>query len=369
MLVVGAFPPAGWQIFGGMVTSCTALLKSSLPDRAELFLLDSTQVSNPPPSFPVRMAYALRRLCVFVARIEQCRPDVILLFASLGASLMEKGAMAWYARLRGIPAVMFPRGGGIIDDCERSGVSRAWVRAVFGGARKIFCQSPHWQHFAVDVLGFDRLNAPVITNWTATAELLAVGKQREPAKPDDPVRLLFVGWLDREKGMGELLEACRALPPEMKFTLVIAGEGNMSSSAREAVSRAGLDDRVRFMGWVEGPALVAAFAEAQVLVLPSWAEGLPNAMIEAMAARLAVVITRVGSVPDVVTDGVHALLVPPRDAAALKVALTRVIEDPVLRQRLATAGHELAATRFDVESAVEAMVQEFSALLPRAAKV
>jgi glycosyltransferase involved in cell wall biosynthesis len=79
-------------------------------------------------------------------------------------------------------------------------------------------------------------------------------------------------------------------------------------------------------------------------------------MIEAMAARLAVVVTSVGSVPDVVIDGMHALLIPPRDVGALEEALARVIDDCSLRSRLADAGHVLAEKRFDVERAVDQLV-------------
>jgi glycosyltransferase involved in cell wall biosynthesis len=108
---------------------------------------------------------------------------------------------------------------------------------------------------------------------------------------------------------------------------------------------------------LKGIDLETALAEADVLVLPSWAEGLPNAMVEAMAARLAVVVTAVGNIPDVVTDGREALLVPPRNVSALKAALARVIEDPVLRRNLGDAAFSLAASRWDVEQAVEGMLQ------------
>src|SRR6185295_10954214 len=103
VLFVGAFPPSGHPIFGGMVTSCRALLASTLPARVELVLLDSTQISNPPPSLPVRLLLAAVRCVRFVWLFERRRPDVVLLFVAVGASIIEKGAMAWYARLRGVP--------------------------------------------------------------------------------------------------------------------------------------------------------------------------------------------------------------------------------------------------------------------------
>jgi len=352
ILFVGAFPPADREVFGGMVTSCRALLDSSLPRRADLELLDSTQISHPPPSLPVRALLAFRRVCAFVLRFERRKPDVVLLFAAVGASVLEKGSMAWYARLRGVPALLFPRGGAVIDHCERSALTRFWVRRAFRGARVVLCQGERWRQFAHATLGFALADLPVVPNWTATPQLLQIGARRQ-TRVTKQVHLLFVGWLDREKGVAELLEAVRALAPALDFDLTLAGEGNFTAEAAQSIRAAGLEARVILRGWLGASELAEAYARADVFVLPSWAEGLPNAMIEAMAAGLACVLSSVGNIPHVVDDGQSALLVPPRDVAALSAALKRVIEDAPLRARLGAAAHALAARSFGVERAVE----------------
>lgn len=367
MLMVGAFPPPDRHIFGGMVTSCTALMRSSLPTRVDVIPVDSTQISNPPPPLPLRLLLAVPRLFRYVVCFERVRPDVVVLFVALGASVIEKGAMAWYARFRAVPAVMFPRGGGLVAACATSPFTNLWVRAAFRGARRVFCQSLHWQRFAQDRLGFAAEDTPVIPNWTATEDLLEVGRRRlavdRARRPDvTPVRLVFVGWLDFEKGIAELIAACEALAPRLQFTLDLVGEGNAVAWARDRVDASGLGGRVRFRGWLAGADLVGAFAAADVLVLPSWAEGLPNAMIEAMAAGLAVVVTPVGSVPDVVSDGKEALLVPVRDVDALTAAVERVIIDADVRHRLGTAAHQRASTLFGAETSVGLLVEQFHAL-------
>jgi glycosyltransferase involved in cell wall biosynthesis len=357
VLFVGAFPPPGGAILGGMVTSCRILLSSSFPSRLELDLLDSTQISNPPPKFAVRLLRAAGRLVQFIRRIERRRPDAVLLFVAVGGSIVEKGAMAWYARLRGVPVIMFPRGGSVVDDCRDSPFVRAWVSLSFRGARKIICQSETWRRFAVEVLGFARTNVAVIRNWTATRELLDVGAQRI-ARQDSSVRLLFLGWLERDKGIFELIEACRQLAGSRRFTLDIAGEGNSSGEARSLVARHNLSEVVRFRGWLRGREIVQALSDADVLVLPSWAEGLPNAMIEAMAAGLAVVVTGVGAIPELITDRHSGLLVEPRNADALACALGEIIADRELRERLAREAYRIAVRDFEVEAAVNRLVPE-----------
>lgn len=354
VLFVGAFPPPDWNVFGGQVTVSQTLMDSSFPNRVDLDLIDSTQVSNPAPGFFVRSCFAMRRLIKFIGRIERQRPDAVVLLATAGASLVEKGAMAWYARLRGVPSLIFPRGGILITHCQVSHFSRIWIRLALRGSEVFLCQGPSWHRFAVDVIGFRDVDAPIIPNWTATENLLALGRCRSNAtKTTEPIRLLFVGWLENKKGIFDLLQACAKLAQDNDFVLDIAGKGNAETSVKEFVAANGLIDRVRFLGWVQGSEREVAYAKADIFVLPSWGEGLPNAMIEAMAAGIGVVVTSVGNIPDYITNGKQALLIPPKDVDALTDALDQIINDRELRASLAARGHAFAAETFSVEPAVD----------------
>ena len=142
----------------------------------------------------------------------------------------------------------------------------------------------------------------------------------------------------------------------------------MSEEARGFVKSNRLGDIVTFRGWMGAAALRCEYTAADVFVLPSWAEGLPNAMIEALAAGLAVVVSAVGSIPDVIADGRNGLVVPPRDPRALSAALFRVVHDVELRERLANSGHELAGKRFGVESAADALVAQIDSVAGRNAQ-
>ncbi|MEP7245914.1 MAG: glycosyltransferase family 4 protein [Gammaproteobacteria bacterium] len=365
VLFVGAFPPPGHAIFGGMVTSCRALLASNLPRRVQLDLLDSTQISNPPPGLPMRAVLAAARFLRFVRRFETNRPDIVLLFVAVGASIVEKGAMARYARLRGVPVIMFPRGGSIVEDCRRSAFTRAWAGFFFRGASRLICQAESWRQFALDTLGFAPGHVIVIRNWTATADLLAIGGQR-PSAPPSTLRVLFVGWVDRAKGVFELLEACRQLIAGRRFTLALVGDGNAMAEARALVERHGMTEYVHFRGWLDEPGLHRALLEADVFVLPSWAEGLPNAMVEAMAARLPVVVTRVGAVPELIEDHRSGLLIEPHNAESLRRALAAVLDDATLRERLASEGQALATREFGVETAVDRIVGQIEGTIAAA---
>jgi glycosyltransferase involved in cell wall biosynthesis len=101
--------------------------------------------------------------------------------------------------------------------------------------------------------------------------------------------------------------------------------------------------RVRALGWLDRDAVAAALDEADIMVLPSVSEGLPVALLEARAHGTAVVATRVGGIPEAITDGVDGVLVAPRDPAALARAIAQLASDPARRARLARAARESAA--------------------------
>lgn len=355
---VGAFPAAGSAIAGGLVTSCGLLRRSSFGERAELTLIDSSQERNPPPGPIGRLWLAVRRTLRYLAAVERVRPDAVLLFTSSPrSSVIEKSAMAWYARLRGAATLMFPRGGAIMDVARSSPFTAWWLRRAFRGAHVLLCQGPAWQEFARESLGFPAADAPIVPNWSATDDLVALGRARSGTRrAPGPLRLLFVGWVVREKGLFELLEAVAALRRHHPLELTIVGEGRASSAVRDEAGRLGLGDAVRLVGSRTGDDLLRAYAEADAFVLPSWAEGLPNSMIEAMAAGLPCVVSAVGAIPGSVVDGEHALLVPPRDVHALTAALERIATDVPLRERLGTAAAGWAAERFGVAPAADRML-------------
>lgn len=345
------------------MTTCRTLLNSSFSDHYELVLIDSTQISNSPPSIVVRALFAFSRFIKFLKLFFTAKPDAVLLFTSVGASVVEKGAMAWVARLKPIPIFLFPRGAGLIQTVQASGFQRTWVIAAMRGATHILCQGPAWQRFAINVLGFSEGKSPIVQNWSATEEILMIGESRSFISVVGVPCLLYLGWLDKEKGIFELLAASLSLSKKHVFRLLIAGRGNAEVQARAFVQSHNLQDVIEFVGWVGGEAKEELFIKSDILILPSWAEGFPNAIIEAMAAKLAVVVTTVGNVADVIADGKQALLVPPKDNKALELAIDRLLLEPQFRAELAERGHVFARDNFSVTQGVAKLTSVIDAAI------
>ncbi|MFI5413486.1 MAG: glycosyltransferase family 4 protein, partial [Candidatus Lutacidiplasmatales archaeon] len=158
----------------------------------------------------------------------------------------------------------------------------------------------------------------------------------------DPPTLLFVGRLyPEQKGLDPLLRAFARIPADLGLRLRLVGEdwGGARVVARLA-EELGVRDRVTLTGPLPRTELLGEYARADLFVLPSLFEPYGIVLMEAMAAGLPIVASRVGGIPEVVAEGENALLCAPNDPAALADALERLVRDRALRERFARAGRK-----------------------------
>ena len=164
--------------------------------------------------------------------------------------------------------------------------------------------------------------------------------------------------------MARLLEAMALLRGTPKPVLVMPGYATSRDAAiREEVARLGLAEQVRFPGWVDDAALDGLYRACDCFVLPSLAEGFGLPLVEAMSRGAPIACSNVSSLPEVV--GEAALLFEPRDPRAIAHAVTRVLDDEVLRARLVTAGYE-QVRRFSWEAAARGTLAAYRRLLAEA---
>jgi glycosyltransferase involved in cell wall biosynthesis len=358
LLFVGAFPPAGKQVFGGNVTACRTLLESSFAQKFDLVLLDTTQASNPPPPFIVRLMYSVKRFFRFIFIFEKNRPDGVMVFTAAGASMVEKCTMCWYSRLRGVRSLNFPRDGRILEYARKRFI-RMFLPFLFSGSTKVLCQGPAWKKFARDILGRKEQDTPLITNWTATGALLEIGKSRDLRERSGGVKFLFVGWLEDHKGVFELVEAARSLAGTHEFSVNMVGSGHAFNQLKERIDRYQLGEKIFLHGWLGGDDLLKMYAENDVFVLPSWFEGLPNSLIEAMAAKMGIIVTDVGAIPDYLVHNQHGILLPPKEVATLADAMCFLLENPDKIKEISENAYQLAKSEWSVDTATEKFVECF----------
>ena len=187
---------------------------------------------------------------------------------------------------------------------------------------------------------------------------------RMPERAANPpeLRILCVGRFDEVKGHPILVDACRRLADRgARFRCDLVGEGPLREDVEAAIRAAGLEDRIHTLGARPRLEVVRLLGAADVFALPSVMaangerEGIPVALMEAMATGVPVVTSRLSGIPELVEHEVTGLLVEPRDAAGLAAALERLAGDRALRERLGRAGREKVLAEFDLSRNVDAL--------------
>lgn len=262
--------------------------------------------------------------------------------------MLQASGVPWLVSFHGVDVVKFIDRPGYLDG----------LRQVFAEARLVLARSESL---------LDRLR-----DLGCPPEKLRLN--RTPVPLDD---ITFSERRPPESGEWRLLQACRLIPKKGLFTtlqalptvvarwprlkFVLAGTGPDEARFRDAVRAAGLEAHVELLGWVDQDRLRAEFARAHAFLHPSELtetsdqEGVPNAMVEAMAAGLPIVATTHGGIPEAVASGTDGLLVPEKDPAALASAILELLDDPALLARFSRQAHVSVREKFGFAEQIAAL--------------
>jgi glycosyltransferase involved in cell wall biosynthesis len=271
------------------------------------------------PAVPVMSRPVNGRICLhyLMPHLQQSRPDIILNYW-----LYPEGFAAVRAGRRlGIPVIV----GSIGSDLRRirDPITRHLVRRTVTEADAVMTVSEDLRRAAIG-LGVRPGKVTTILNGCDTSVFYPAGRlEARRAVGGDPAEkvILFVGSLFETKGLGELADAFIGLTASRPDTrLVLIGEGAYGPVLERKANAAGIARQVRFLGRQPSATVAGWMRAADLFCLPSYSEGCPNVIIEALACGLPVVATDVGGIPELVT-GQCGLLIPPRQAEPLRAAL------------------------------------------------
>lgn len=295
-----------------------------------------------------------------VALIEKLKPDVVQTHAVKSHFLARMGKLD---RLK--PWIAFHHGYTWPD--LRARVYNQLDRWSLRRPRRIVTVS---KPFAEEIArhGAPRGRIEIVHNaiaptWAAAARLPEARTALRMDLGIDPDRtvILLVGRFSREKDHLTLLEAARSLAQRgLNPQLLLVGDGPDRPIIEAAIPRLNLEGRVTLTGQV--PSAEPYYGAADIAVLSSLSEGSPNALLEAMAAGVPVAATAVGGIPEIVTDRVNALLIPPRDTSAMTEALGTLIQDSALADRLAEAARRHVLAHHTPEARVRRLIGIYQAL-------
>ncbi|MBC8239311.1 MAG: glycosyltransferase family 4 protein [Alphaproteobacteria bacterium] len=338
MMVVPSLPEQG----GGGVVQVIGYLRDAwqqMDDVPPMRLL----VTRGRGSIWLSPFFLLRALIILAVECSRGRVALVHVNVASWGSTWRKLAVVVMASLFGVPVVLHLHGGGYRDfsaTLSRSALSI--VGWMFRRADRVVVLGETWRDFATQTFQLPKQNIVVVPNGVPDPKPHGTGQD------DNTAHLLFLGRFSPGKGIDEFLEALSSADlARLAWSAVIAGNGDLPA-IHGYLDNAELMVRTTFPGWLSPKQVEQAFSTANIFALPSHAEGLSIALLEAMAHGLAIVATPVGAHAEVIENGENGLLVPPGDSAALATALHQIITDKTLRQRLGRAARERFLAKYDI---------------------
>ena len=147
--------------------------------------------------------------------------------------------------------------------------------------------------------------------------------------------------------------------------MTYVGDGSAMKKIKQTVDDNKLQDSIKCLGWKSGQELNDCYRDNNIFVLPSWSEGLPNAVIEAMSAGLTVITTKVGTIPEVFTHNENLILIDPKSEEQIFNSIKNIIDDNNLKIRLATNGHIFAKQHFSSEKVLSNLSQTIEEIITK----
>jgi glycosyltransferase involved in cell wall biosynthesis len=328
------------------------IVASPLAERYRLDVIPTYRTPSP----VARIAIFLGSLGALVRWCLGRGPRVVHVHTAMRGSIYRKGICVAVARALRRPVILHVHAGaGDITAFSASigPLRRAFVACTFALADRVISVSTAGAQEICRRFGVEGIT--VVPN----AAPRVSSSPRSPLVRADRLRMLYVGgFTNPVKGGTILVEAVPAIMASCPTAeLDLAGPGEPPPSVRRMLDGS---PRLHWLGWLEDRAKERALRATDIFLLPSISEGLPVALLEAMAYGLTIVATRAGGIPEVLTDDVDALLVPPGDAAALAEAAISLTDNPERRARLGLAAQRRAAalTAEDVCARLDALYRE-----------
>jgi len=355
VLFVGGFKAvSGDGSYGGQVYACRALIHSKLKDKVDFILLDTTSESVTLPSFLIRGSKAAVRLVRLIWYLLFYQIDTVLVFSSSGFSFYEKGLMIRLGNLFGKQTIFAPRSGLIMTQLKNNSNMRHFGRKVFQASDYVICQGLYWKNFFAELYPDQHQKMWVQSNWIDLASY-----PLQPARhANSRLQLLFIGQFHPYKGIQDLLEAMQMLK-QQPVDLTMYGGGDTRVVYEEFVNQVGLGQQVFFKGWANQEIKLRALAEADVVVIPSHAEGMPNVMLEAIASGVLVLATQVGGIPEIIQDKVTGLLVRPSQPKEIAAAVEWILSNRNQVAHLTEKAHQKIKTECSLEMVADKFQEKF----------
>lgn len=260
-------------------------------------------------------------LWVFIAlpfvKIFTCR-NILHIHVATGKSFIRKSWIITWGKILGYKIIFHSHSGKCIDYYAKEGIQK--IKRTIDKCKSIVVLSETWRDYYKNTFGYT--NTTIINNIVSPA--ISFSKNEK-----DKIELLFLGLIKKDKGIFDLVDVLGQHINELKgkIHLTIGGVGD-KDSLEALISKYGIQEMVDFAGWVSGNAKYKLINDCDIVILPSYIEGMPITLLEAMAYGKPVISTTVGGIPSIINNGYNGFIIEPGDKLAIFNAIKHYIDKP-----------------------------------------
>lgn len=321
---------------GGQITASKNIIDIFNKNGIELDIVDTVQNSFPAPPFKQKIYNGLKRIIKVSRLVSSKRYSAIFIFSGSGFSFLERIFLSIISKFFGLKTFLFLRSGHLISLIKKSFLFKLIFKLLIDIPDFICVQGSNWK------IKLEKLNRKkkilIVRNWIND---IPNQPKKNNCHKKKKIKFIFVGWLIKEKGIYELIEAAKILINKgLDFKLDIVGDGSLFNEIRDQINKNRLENYIETFGWCEKSKTFDMYSKADVFILPSYAEGFPNSLLEAMHFGLPCIATDVGGIPDSIKTNKNGFLIKPRSVKDIVQSMSKYIEDKSL-----IAKHSLAIQR------------------------
>ena len=344
------------QTLGGQVTAAAGLARYAKKNNFSLTFIDNSQQSFPPPSFITKITSGGGRLFKLFFRLRSAKIKGVIIFANNGFSFYERITMSLLCRVFNVPSLFFIRDGNFKNALSSPGFSVFFVKKLLKIPSYIGSQGIGWNKL-YDALGVHSKKIILVRNWLPFG--YSVTKIKKEVNECEVITFVYVGWLIKEKGIYEILDAIDSLSSLYTFKFIFVGGGDLEEMLNERIRNTSLCHRVISMGWQEKNEVKKILSASHVFVLPSYAEGFPNSLLEAMSLGLPAICSDVGGISDSLHDDINGYLISPKNTKSLELAMEKYLVNIELIGIHSQAALSIVAKNHDWESNCRKLFETF----------
>jgi len=322
---------------GGQLTAITNLVKYMEKNAITYDILDTFRSSYPPPTIIDKIKVSWSRYQELLALLNQNFYKGALVFGTFGLGYWEKLIFSLIIEKKEIKTLFFIRSGHFMESVIEKNYNIPIKRFLMNKISYIGHQGGKWERF-YNKIRIDRNRLIKILNWIDIQEYSREFKE--------DTTFLYIGAMVEKKGVGDLIDTILKYKDLNRYKFIFAGGGTLLDRLKDKAK--GIDNII-FKDWLDSEEVIKLYKSVDILILPSYAEGFPNVISEALNYRLPIISTNVGGISESVKNNFNGILFEPKNRFQLYRSIRRLGESRELREKFSKNSEEILITNHSID--------------------